>query len=88
MACMSSISKLPPLKWSGNEHSVYARIISAVKEGRESIELFRPAVSSKAHRDTYALLNNLRSLGVNVEPMPCSNPMVNLFVLSNFEYWK
>ena len=88
MACASSISKTPPLKWSGSEHSIYARIISAVKEGRERIEFFRPAMSSKAHRNTYVLLNNLQSLGVNVEPMPCSNPMVNLFILSNFENWK
>lgn len=88
MACASSISKTPPLKCSGNEHSIYARIISAVKEGRERIEFFRPAMSSKAHRNTYVLLNNLQSLGVNVEPMPCSNPMVNLFILSNFENWK
>lgn len=85
MACMSSISKMPPLKWSGNEHSIYARIISAVKEGRERIEFFRPCASSKAHRDTFFLLRELERHGIKIEPMPCSNPMVNLFVLSNFE---
>lgn len=91
MACMSPssnlvIPKFSPLKW--DTHSVYARISSAVKDGRESIELFRPGMSSKAHRDTHVLLRELQNLGVKVEPMPCSNPMVNLFVLSNFEHWK
>lgn len=83
MACTSSIPKKPIPKWYG--HSIFARIKSAAKEGRETVELFRPCASSKAHRDTFFLLRELERLDIKIEPMPCSNPMVNLFVLSNFE---
>ena len=83
MACASSIPKMLIPKWY--ERSIYARIKSAAKEGRKTIELFRPCASSKAHRDTFVLLRDLERLGIKIEPMPCSNPMVNLFVLSNFE---
>lgn len=84
---------LPPLDFSLDQFhkhrlSIHYRIAAAVSDGRKTIEFYRPATSAKAHRDTYVILHELRELGVYIEPMPCSNPLLNLFVLSNFEHWK
>ncbi|AUG87782.1 hypothetical protein HOS86_gp157 [Klebsiella phage vB_KpnM_KpS110] len=93
MANKTIATSLPPLDFSldqSHKHrlSIHYRIAAAVSDGRETIEFYRPATSAKAHRDTYVILRELRELGVDIEPMPCSNPLLNLFVLSNFENWK
>lgn len=93
MANKTVVTSLPHLDFSldqSHKHrlSIHYRIAAAVSDGRETIEFYRPATSAKAHRDTYVILRELRELGVDIEPMPCSNPLLNLFILSNFENWK
>lgn len=87
-------SKLPyltgrlSLMFKYKEHSVILRIEAAIKDGLDSINMYRPRHSVKAAAVTDELVELLKVSGCEVKKMPSQNPEVCLYVVSGLSGFK
>lgn len=76
-------TKLDILKQKFGDHSVFTRILNALKEGRTELELYRPNGSTRAYQTTDGLLELIRLSGMTIEPRSSGTPLCSLYVIGN-----